>query len=225
MEQPNKNTQLTLAECLVRMKELMAQTTALSTVEMQNAPTPEMQKTLSLLESMLEKPLHDKLELKVKQILATATAASKAVGTLPENMQKAAETPDALASAVDDSLTRVKGAYLVVKGKMQPEEVADYLIDKGAARLKTVTKAVVAKGAVKAVQAVSKIIEKVFPPAKIVTPFVAKVIAHVSEKASNTISKGIDKVATVAKTVAHKAIDTARKVGNKVKGFLAKIFS
>lgn len=218
--------QKTLSEQIQYLKTLLEHKSALTSVEMGGNPEQvEQGKVYECLNEFVEKPINDVSEVGMKKVFAAAIAASKMAGTLPENMVQAAGSAIGIASISDESLNRVKTAYQVATGQMQAEEVADVLIDKTAARVTTVAQTLICKGADVAVKTVGKVVERVFPPAKVVMPIVSKVVSHVAEKVSSFVSSGIQKVASVAKTIAHKAIEKGRKVVQNVKGFFKRLFS
>lgn len=218
--------QKTLSEQIQYLKTLLEHKSALTSVELGENTEPTAQgKVYECLNEFVEKPINDISEVGVKKVFATAIAASKSAGTLPENMVQAAGSAIGIASISDEALTRVKTAYQVATGQLQAEEVADVLIDKAAARVTTVAQTLICKGADIAVKTVGKVVERVFPPAKVVMPVVSKVVSHVAEKVSSFVASGIQKVASVAKTIAHKAIEKGRKVVQNVKGFFKRLFS
>ncbi len=166
----------------------------------------------------LDSYMGHKSESTLKKAFAAAVVASNEQGTLPFRID--AKNPMAIAGAIDEGLTRVKTAYQVAQGVLDPIDAADYLIDATEARVATVTDAVVETGASIAVDAVSAAVVSACPPAVVFVPVIKAVQHFVVPKVKAAVRKGVNAIAKGAKVVLRSAVKVAKKIGSKIKHFL-----
>ena len=132
--------------------------------------------------------------------------------------------PVAIASLVDESLTRIKTAAMVDAGKLYPEEALNVIIDHTAARLKATSDILVSKGISIATEAVIQTVSYVFPPVQMVAPAIHTFTQQCVPTIQKAVRKGIDLVTSAAQKVVKKigvqAIEKAQKVARSVFNFL-----
>ena len=94
------------------MEEMTTRFSALQSVEMGeaavNTEEAEPLRVSETLREFLEMPMNDRREAVMKKLLASAVTLGASVGTLPFELPD--KSPVAIASAVDESLTRMKTA-------------------------------------------------------------------------------------------------------------------
>jgi hypothetical protein len=189
----------------------------------------------------LDLPLNDPAENGLKKIVVTAVVTANQLGILklPEGYNNA----ESIASIVDEGLTRIKTAYQVAKGILNPIDATEAINDRMAVRVASVVDVVVdkleekakklidnlkekampiadfvAEGVNRVSAVVCSYVERVFPPAKVVTSVIKRVVRFVSPVVRQTIAKGIAVVAETAKKV-------VTKVASAVKSFAKKAFA
>lgn len=168
-------------------------------------------------QKFLDSPMGDKSEVKLKKAFSTAVVIANEVGGLPFKVEK---SPVAIASTVDEGLSRIKTAYKVAQGEMDVTDVVDHHIDAVAARVKTVADKVIEVGAPIVVDKVCKVVNKVFPPAKAVVPLIKKAERFIRPKVKAVVRKGISVVANAAKVVVRSVVNVAKKVAGKIMNWL-----
>ena len=163
-----------------------------------------MEEKESLLECVLQSPVGDPSNLRVKKLLAAALHIAASKGH-PIGVEA---KPLSIASLADEAFSRLKAAVLVKIGKIDVYEAADSLIDRAAARLVVVTDRVIARVPV-AAGVLVKALAVYFPPIEVVAPFVQNLARRLTPVFQEKVRNGIQQIATFAK----KAV---RTVGNKV---------
>lgn len=89
-------------------------------------------KEFKCVKDFLEMPINDSKERNLKKMFAAAIVMAKEKGVLPFEMDTSSV---AIASAIDEGLTRLKTGYQVATGELDAIEAADILIDKATARI------------------------------------------------------------------------------------------
>jgi hypothetical protein len=159
----------------------------------------------------------------MKKLFAKAMVMAQEQGVLPTVLSDFPKDPVAIASLVDESLTRIKTAVMVEAGDIFPENAVNAVIDRSIVRVNVVADAFIAKGVnMVAAKAVS-IMAWVFPPTQAIAP-VIHIFAHFCTfQIKNKIREGLRKVATTAKNVVKKigtfAIKTVQKIGRSILNF------
>ena len=103
-------------------------------------------KTIREFESIqeyLDLPFNDPAEDKIKKVFATAVVAAhqKGILKLPEGYDNA----ESIASIVDEGLTRIKAAYQVAEGKVNPIEAEEVVNDRQAIRTAAIADLVIGR--------------------------------------------------------------------------------
>ena len=176
-------------------------------------------------QAFLDMPLNDVAENGIKKLFATAiiVANQKGILKLPEGYANA----ESIASIVDEGLTRIKTAYQVGKGIINPIEadatIADRLairtasiVDVVASRLEekaqmlvnvveqkalSVSDTLVEQGISRASNIICAFVARAYPPAIVVVPFIKRVEAFVTPIAKVAVKKGIRMVAETARNM------------------------
>ena len=163
-------------------------------------------------------------EADMKKLFAKAVIIAQDQGVLPPALACLPKDPVAIASLVDESLTRIKTAAMADAEKLYPEEALNVIIDRTAARMKVASDILVAKGISTATEAAIQAVSYVFPPVQMVAPAIRTFTQQCVPTVQKAVRKGIDLVASTAKKVVKKigvrAIEKAQKVGRAVLSFL-----
>ena len=190
----------------------------------------QSQETRQSIQEFLDSPLGDKKEIVMEKAFAAAMVLAKERGLLP-NLP---ESIHAIASIVDEGLTRVKANYQVGVGKLDPEKAIDHIIDHAESRAIAfvdtvfepgVISEVVTEGVVKLAYAIPGIGPIVGPIAENYRPIIKSVIASVEQPVREAIKAGIHVVATTAKTIARKAIEEVKDFAGKICEKFNSLFS
>ena len=96
-----------------------------------NEEETESIKESKCIKEFLDLPLNAPQEGKLKKLYSTAIVTALDKGTLPFTVEK---DPVAIASTIDEGLTRIKVAYKIAQGDITIQEATDYIINKVAAR-------------------------------------------------------------------------------------------
>ena len=159
-------------------------------------------------------------EANMKKIFAKALVVAQEQGVLPPALAALPQDAVAIASLVDESLTRIKTAAMVDAEKLYPEAAVNEVIDHTASRLKVVTDIVVEKGIATVTETTIKIVSYVCPPVQLVVPAIREFTKQCTPAIKCAVKKGIDKVASIAKTKVKefgtKAIEKVKKIGKKI---------
>lgn len=196
------------------------------------------------IQDYLDLPLNDAAENGLKKIVVTAVVTANQLGILqlPESCNNA----ESIASIVDEGLTRIKTAYQVAKGILNPIDATEAINDRAAVRVVSIVERVTSKLEEKAKQlfdavkenapliadmvtkgldrvsfVVCSYVEKAFPDVKAVIPVMKKVQKFISPVVRQAIAKGITVVADTAKVMVTKVAATVKAFAGRV---IAKIF-
>jgi hypothetical protein len=201
------------------LKSLIVETSSLVTGD-------QSQETRQSIQEFLDSPLGDKKEIAMEKAYAAAMVLAKERGLLP-NLP---ESSHAIASIVDEGLTRVKANYQVGVGILDPEKAIDHIVDHAESRAIAYVDAVfepgvisevVTEGVVKLAYAIPEIGPIIGPIAENYRPIIKSVIASVEQPVREAIKIGIHAVATTAKTIARKAIEVVKNVAKNIVSLLS----
>ena len=185
----------------------------------------QSQETRQSIQEFLDSPLGDKKEIVMEKAFAAAMVLAKERGLLP-NLP---ESSHAIASIVDEGLTRVKANYQVGVGILDPEEAIDHIVDHAESRAiafvdtafeSGIVREVATAGVVGLAYAIPEIGPIIGPIAENFSPIIKSVIASVEQPVREAIKTGIHVVATTAKTIAHKAIEGVKNVAKNIVSLL-----
>ena len=194
----------------------------------------------------LDLPFNDPAEDKIKKVFATAvvTAHQKGILKLPEGYDNA----ESIASIVDEGLTRIKAAYQVAEGKVNPIEAEEVVNDRQAIRTAAIADLVIGRLVEKANEYVAKAEEaalsvsdrlvalglehladktcaavvRAYPPATVVVPYVKQFVHVITPKAQEAVKIGIKMAANFARNAINQ---TAPKIKAYAKKTFAKLLS
>lgn len=193
----------------------------------------------------LKVPLNDAAENGLKKVFVAAVVAANQKGILP--LPDGYASAESIASIVDEGLTRIKTAYQVAQGIINPVDAEGVLNDRLAIRSSAIVEMVVDKSVQKTdelinvaeTQALSvsdKMVESgverlsdivcaavtsAYPPAAVVTPYIKGFLPFVTPVVQTAAKKGIRMIAEVARNILKQA---APKVMNYANQTLAMIF-
>lgn len=196
------------------------------------------------IQEYLDLPLNDVAENALKKTVVATVVAANQLGVL--KLPEGCDNAESVASIVDESLTRIKTAYQVAKGILNPIDATEAINDRMAVRVATIVERVTNKLEEKAKQlfdelkakaqpiaafvteglgrvsfVVCSYLERVFPPAKAVIPVIKRVQKFISPVARQAVAKGIARVAETAKSIVTKAATAVKSFAGKV---IAKLF-
>ena len=175
---------------------------------------------LNCVQEFLDAPLVGDKDSALKKLFAAGIALTKDSGVLPFDMPDS--SPKAIASFVDNSLTKVKVAYKAAKGEIPAEEMVDKLVDHATARTIAITNAVI-DNVEATVDVICDALSVAFPPAalaiQISKPILKYVLTLVAPKVKEAIPAGIDKLSKLAKEAARPTIAKVREIRVKAKNY------
>ena len=177
-------------------------------------------KEFKIIKEFLELPFNDKREATLKKLFAVAVNIAIKNKTFPIELED--NSPSAIASIIDESLNRVKVAYLSSIGQMDVIEAAEALIDRTAARVIAVLEKAIDKAAPLIIDKVCTAIEAAYPQTKPVMTIIRASEKVIVEKTKEIIKKGIDMIASSAKAIVKQNAPLLKKVSQKVKSLIAK---
>lgn len=190
----------------------------------------QSQETRQSIQEFLDSPLGDKKEIVMKKAYAAAMVLAKERGLLP-NLP---EGSHAIASIVDEGLTRVKANYQVGVGILDPEVAIDHIIDHAESRAIAfvdtvfepgIVREVATEGVVRLAYAIPEIGPIIGPIAENYRPIIKSVIARVEQPVREAIKTGIHVVATTAKTIAHTVVETVKNTAVIISKKLVSLIS
>ena len=205
------------------LKSLIVETSSVVTGD-------QSQETRQSIQEFLDSPLGDKKEIVMKKAFAAAMVLAKERGLLP-NLP---ESSHAIASIVDEGLTRVKANYQVGVGILDPEVAIDHIIDHAESRAIAfvdtvfepgIISEVVTEGVVKLAYVIPGIGPIIGPITENYRPIIKSVIACVEQPVREAIKTGIHVVAKTAKTIARKAIEEVKTVAVNISKKLVSLIS
>lgn len=231
-----------------KLEEMIPSLSALQSLAIGKELSEKEVKTIREFKSVqafLDMPLNDVAENGIKKLFATAiiVANQKGILKLPEGYANA----ESIASIVDEGLTRIKTAYQVGKGIINPIEadatIADRIairtasiVDVVASRLEekakmlvniveqkalSVSDTLVEQGISRASNIICAFVARAYPPAIVVVPFIKRVEAFVTPIAKVAVKKGIRMVAETARNMIPVVAEKAKTFAKKA---IAKIF-
>ncbi|MDD5792560.1 MAG: hypothetical protein PUD22_08260 [Erysipelotrichaceae bacterium] len=174
-------------------------------------------KEFSVMKEFLDLPMDDPKEVALKKIIAAAIVTAAEKGVLPIPMEM---SPEAIASLVDEGLTRMKVAYKVANGDLNAIKATEAVINHSMARVVTVvrkladklidqTLPIVADAAVNAVS-------MVYPQAQLLKPYVRQVLPYVGPMVKQAVHIGINRIAEMAKPVVKSIITSIAAEGKTI---------
>ena len=196
------------------------QMTALQSLLLGNELTAEelpMIREFKCVKEFLDLPVNDKKEAVLKKLFATSVVIAKSKGLLPFEVP---ESPEAIASAVDEGLTQMKVAYKTATGELDSIEAVDVLVDRVAVRAITIADKVIEKGIPIVLDKLCVAITKVYPPAIAVVPVIKRAERYITVATKMVVRKGIRTLAQAAKPVVKQVVTMAKYVAKKVQNFL-----
>lgn len=169
-----------------------------------------------VMQMFLDAPMGSPLEAKLKKVFAAAVITANDKGLLPFSLGD--KSPIAIASAIDEGLSRMKLSYKVAQEELDVIEVADMLIDATVARVVTVADKVIERGVPIVIDIVCSYVAKVFPPATVFVPFIKQAEKFLVPAAKKIVREGLNTVAKAAKGFVRTAVKAVGKVFHKVLG-------
>lgn len=173
---------------------------------------------MGCMQEFLDAALIGDKDTAMKKLFAAGIVMANDAGVLPFELSD--DSPEGIASMVDDGLTRAKTAYKVAIGEITLEEVTDTLIDSAAARAMTVVDQVLDNPET-SVETLCDAISVAYPPVaeavQFAKPLIKQVATKVAPKVKELVHTGINRVSQYAKEAARPIIAKAREIGVKVK--------
>lgn len=170
----------------------------------------------------LDLPLNDPQEGKLKKIYSTAIVTALDKGTLPFTVEK---DPVAIASTIDEGLTRIKVAHKIAQGDFTSQDAADYIVDKVAARAIAQTEKIIEKGVPIVLDAACVALTNICPPAAAIVPIIKLSEKYITPVVKEVVRKGINILAEGAKEIVSSAIEGVKTIGETIKDVFLSIFS
>ena len=148
-----------------------------------------------------------------------------AMTILPAPMQEVWQTidqepetlPVSLASTTQDSLVKAKVAIQEESGRITSEQAWEAKVERNVARVGAVTSTLLDKGVDWIIKNGTRIVEKVFPPASLVTPLVRTAAPWLKDKGEKVINAGLNAVGKYLKNNAPVIKEVAKETWNKIK--------
>lgn len=167
--------------------------------------TPRTSREFGCVRNFLETPVNDKREATLRKLFAAAVVASGTAGSSV-----------AVASIVDDVLTRQKVAYKTAVGEMDSVDAVDALIDAAAARLMAVMDRVVEKGVPMVIDKICVVITSAYPQARTVVPIIKSCERYITGAVKIAVIKGISAMQRAAKPVLRQVLAKVKSASRKV---------
>ena len=196
------------------------QMTALQSLLLGNELTAEelpLIREFKCIKEFLDLPINDKKEAILKKLFATSIVIAKSKGLLPFEVP---ESPEAIASVVDESLTQMKVAYKTATGELDSIEAVDVLIDHVAVRAVAIADKVIEKGMPVVLDKLCMVMTKVYPPAITVVPVIKHAERYITVATKVIVRKGIRTLAQAAKPIVKQVAAKAKSIATKVLNFL-----
>ena len=196
------------------------QMTALQSLLLGNELTAEelpLIREFKCVKEFLDLPINDKKEAILKKLFATSIVIAKSKGLLPFEVP---ESPEAIASVVDESLTQMKVAYKTATGELDSIEAVDVLVDHVAVRAVAIADKVIEKGMPVVLDKLCMAMTKVCPPAITVVPVIKHAERYITVATKVVVRKGIRTLAQAAKPIVKQVATTVKSVARKVLNFL-----
>lgn len=196
------------------------QMTALQSLLLGNELTAEelpLIREFKCVKEFLDLPINDKKEAILKKLFATSIVIAKSKGLLPFEVP---ESPEAIASVVDESLTQMKVAYKTATGELDSIEAVDVLVDRVAVRAVAIADKVIEKGMPIILDKLCMVMTKVCPPAITVVPVIKHAERYITVATKVIVRKGIRTLAQAAKPIVKQVAAKAKSIATKVLNFL-----
>lgn len=196
------------------------QMTALQSLLLGNELTAEelpLIREFKCVKEFLDLPINDKKEAILKKLFATSIVIAKSKGLLPFEVP---ESPEAIASVVDESLTQMKVAYKTATGELDSIEAVDVLIDRVAVRAVAIADKVIEKGIPVILDKLCMVMTKVCPPAKAVVPVIKRAERYITVATKEVVRKGIRTLAQAAKPIVKQVAAKVKSIATKVLNLL-----
>ena len=196
------------------------QMTALQSLLLGNELTAEelpLIREFKCVKEFLDLPINDKKEAILKKLFATSIVIAKSKGLLPFEVP---ESPEAIASVVDESLTQMKVAYKTATGELDSIEAVDVLVDRVAVRAVAIADKVIEKGMPVVLDKLCMVMTKVYPPAITVVPVIKHAERYITAATKVIVRKSIRTLAQAAKPIVKQVAAKAKSIATKVLNFL-----
>ena len=196
------------------------QMTALQSLLLGNELTAEelpLIREFKCVKEFLDLPINDKKEAILKKLFATSIVIAKSKGLLPFEVP---ESPEAIASVVDESLTQMKVAYKTATGELDSIEAVDVLVDRVAVRAVAIADKVIEKGKPVILDKLCMVMTKVCPPAKAVVPVIKRAERYITVATKEVVRKGIRTLAQAAKPIVKQVAAKVKSIATKVLNLL-----
>ncbi len=196
------------------------QMTALQSLLLGNELTAEelpLIREFKCVKEFLDLPINDKKEAILKKLFATSIVIAKSKGLLPFEVP---ESPEAIASVVDESLTQMKVAYKTATGELDSIEAVDVLVDRVAVRAVAIADKVIEKGIPVILDKLCMVMTKVYPPAKAVVPVIKRAERYITVATKEVVRKGIRTLAQAAKPIVKQVAAKVKSIATKVLNLL-----
>lgn len=196
------------------MDKMTALQTLLSGQELTKEEVPLL-KEFKVVQEFLDLPMGDKKEVALKKAFALAVTIAKDKGVLPFEV----DSPEQIATLVDDGLSRMKVAYQVATGNIDMHQACDALVDRLAVRVVGIADHAIEKGVPFVVDKLCLAMSK-HPYTAAFVPFVKSAEKFVTPMAKTAVRKGIEFVAKQAKPLLRKAVDKVAASAKKLLNLL-----
>ena len=196
------------------------QMTALQSLLLGNELTAEelpLIREFKCVKEFLDLPINDKKEAILKKLFATSIVIAKSTALLPFEVP---ESPEAIASVVDESLTQMKVAYKTATGELDSIEAVDVLVDRVAVRAVAIADKVIEKGIPVILDKLCMVMTKVCPPAKAVVPVIKRAERYITVATKEVVRKGIRTLAQAAKPIVKQVAAKVKSIATKVLNLL-----
>ena len=196
------------------------QMTALQSLLLGNELTAEelpLIREFKCVKEFLDLPINDKKEAILKKLFATTVERCVSKGLLPFEVP---ESPEAIASVVDESLTQMKVAYKTATGELDSIEAVDVLIDHVAVRAVAIADKVIERGMPVVLDKLCMVMTKVYPPAKAVVPVIKRAERYITVATKEVVRKGIRTLAQAAKPIVKQVAAKVKSIATKVLNLL-----
>ena len=181
------------------------------------AEEPPLIREFKCVKEFLDLPVNDKKEAVLKKLFATSVVIAKSKGLLPFEVPN---SPEAIASAVDEGLTQMKVAYKTATGELDSIEAVDVLVDRVAVRTITIADKMIEKGMPVVLDKLCVAMARVYPPAMAVVPVIKRAERYITVATKMVVRKGIHTLAQAAKPIVKQVVITVKSVARKVLNFL-----
>lgn len=196
------------------------QMTALQSLLLGNELTAEelpLIREFKCVKEFLDLPINDKKEAILKKLFATSIVIAKSKGLLPFEVP---ESPEAIASVIDEGLTQMKVAYKTATGELDSIEAIDVLVDRVAVRAVAIADKVIERGMPVVLDKLCMVMTKVYPPAITVVPVIKHAERYITVATKVIVRKGIRTLAQAAKPIVKQVATKVKSVARKVLNFL-----